>query len=260
MIYYSRDVFLKYYREYGLRIDGRKNDEYREISLKTGIIATSEGSAIAKIGNTTVLAGIKVEIGELFEQNKGNFIVNVELSPMAHESFISGPPDERAIEISRVVDRGFRSAEVLDLEALALEPNKGYTVFLDMYVLDYDGNAIDACYLAGMGAITNIKIPIYENGTLDRTRYLEKNILKNVVYSNTFAKIDDLILLDPDYMESELADTIISIVLDKDKNLVGIQKTGNGGWTREELDKLLDISIMERIKKMPNLDKVFKTF
>ncbi len=249
MMYYSKDLFLKYYHEYGLRLDGRKWDEYRKIAIKKDIISTAEGSAIAKIGKTIVIAGIKVEIGELFEQNKANLIVNVDLSPIAHESFISGPPDERSIEISRVVDRGFRSAEVLDLEALVLEPNKGYTLFLDMYILDYDGNAIDTCYLAGMGALLNLKIPVYENNILDRSKYLDKSFLKNTVYSNTFVKIGDELILDPNYMESELADASISIVLDRDRNLVSIQKSGNGQLTRDDINKAIDISIN-------NIDKI----
>lgn len=248
MIHYSKETFLEYYRNYTRRIDGRKADQYREIAIKHDVIKTAEGSAIARLGDTLVVAGIKIEYGDLFEDNKGNFIVNIDLSPIAHESFVSGPPDERGIELSRIVDRGFRSAEVLNLGKLALEAKKGYTVFLDMYVIDYDGNAVDASYLAGMAALSNIRIPKIENDRLNRNEFVQDNFLQNHVISSTFAKIDDIIILDPTHMESELADVLVSIAVDRDDNIVGIQKMGNGGLNRDELDEMIEIALKNRPK------------
>lgn len=246
MIYYSKETLIKYYKEYKKRFDGREANQYRKIDIKKDVIKTAEGSSLVRLGNTLVIAGIKVEVGELFEEGKGNFIVNIDFPPIAHQSFIAGPPDERAIEISRVVDRGFRSAQVLDLEKLALEPKKGYTVFLDMYVLDYDGNSIDACYLAGMAAIMNIKIPVFDGEKLDRTKYLQENFVKNMVVSNTFAKIDNYILLDPDYTESEISDNILSIAIDKNENIVGVQKIGLGEIKEKELDEMIESTIKNK--------------
>ncbi|RLF35148.1 MAG: RNA-binding protein, partial [Thermoplasmata archaeon] len=50
--------------EQGKRIDGRKFDEYRKIEIKPNIISKAEGSALGKIGNTQVLTGIKMDVGE----------------------------------------------------------------------------------------------------------------------------------------------------------------------------------------------------
>lgn len=52
----------KYYRDYlshGIRPDGRGFDKFRPIILNLGSIDTADGSAIAKVGQTTVVCGIK---------------------------------------------------------------------------------------------------------------------------------------------------------------------------------------------------------
>lgn len=246
MIEYSKEVFLEYYRSKGLRLDGRRVNQYRDIEVRRGVVATAEGSGIARIGDTVVIAGVKVEYGDLFEEAKGNFVVNIDLSPIAHESFISGPPDERSIEISRVVDRGFRSGEVVALDRLAPEGKRGYTIYLDMYVLDYDGNIIDTAYLAGMVALLDMKIPKYNGEKLDRSSYLDGSFIQNQVVSFTFAKIDDVIVIDPTHPEMELADSLVSIVADRDGHIVGIQKTGEGYFTREELREMIGIALKNR--------------
>lgn len=44
----------------GERIDGRKLDEYRNIEIETGYVKKAEGSAYVRLGDTKVIAGIKV--------------------------------------------------------------------------------------------------------------------------------------------------------------------------------------------------------
>lgn len=42
-----------------IRPDGRTLLQFRPISINIGTVSTAEGSAIAKIGNTTVVCGVK---------------------------------------------------------------------------------------------------------------------------------------------------------------------------------------------------------
>ena len=48
--------------EKNVRIDGRKLDELRKISVEYGITPSAEGSARVKIGDTEVVAGVKMGI------------------------------------------------------------------------------------------------------------------------------------------------------------------------------------------------------
>ncbi len=107
----------------GNRIDERGHDSYRPITIQTGVIEKANGSAQIFLGKTRVLVGIKVETGEPFADTpeEGVLTVNAELVPLAHPSFEPGPPDENAIELARVIDRGIRESKAIDLKALCLQ-------------------------------------------------------------------------------------------------------------------------------------------
>ncbi|MEM4416819.1 MAG: hypothetical protein QXD32_02040, partial [Nitrososphaerota archaeon] len=106
----------------GKRIDGRDPNSFRPITARTGVVEKADGSAIVSLGSTKILTGIKVEVGSPYPDrpNEGTFTVNAELLPLAYKSFEAGPPDERAVELSRVVDRCIRESHAIDLESLVL--------------------------------------------------------------------------------------------------------------------------------------------
>src|SRR3989344_4561618 len=104
-----------------IRMDNRKFDEYRKVTVEYGISPKSaEGSARVKIGKTEVLAGVKMEVGEPYQDNpdQGTIIVNAELLPMSSPEFESGPPGISAIEMARIVDRAIRESKALDFKKL----------------------------------------------------------------------------------------------------------------------------------------------
>ena len=100
------------------REDGRELDEYRDISIETDVISKAEGSARVKIGDTQVIVGIKPQIGAPFPDTPdlGVLMTNCEMLPMADPTFEPGPPSEDSIELARVVDRGIRESELVDLD------------------------------------------------------------------------------------------------------------------------------------------------
>ncbi len=53
--------------------------------------------------------------------DKGVLSTNAELIPMGSPNFEAGPPDEHSIELARVVDRGIRESEMIDLEKMCIE-------------------------------------------------------------------------------------------------------------------------------------------
>jgi exosome complex component RRP42 len=74
----------KSYIEQGIeqdcRADGRARLEYRHVVMETGLLSQASGSARCRLGDSDVLVGVKVEIGEV-EQNKpnqGRVVCNVE--------------------------------------------------------------------------------------------------------------------------------------------------------------------------------------
>ncbi|HIQ30514.1 MAG TPA: exosome complex component Rrp42, partial [Candidatus Caldiarchaeum subterraneum] len=45
------------------RLDGRRPDELRPITITTNVIEKADGSSLVKMGGTKILTGIKVELG-----------------------------------------------------------------------------------------------------------------------------------------------------------------------------------------------------
>lgn len=59
----ANDSYVRKIIEEGLRTDDRKFDQFRKISIEKGVINKAEGSARVMIGNTMVLAGVKMSVG-----------------------------------------------------------------------------------------------------------------------------------------------------------------------------------------------------
>src|SRR5271157_3636196 len=149
----------------GKRLDGRALDEHRPIKIQTGVIQKANGSALVTLGNTQVIAGVKIATGTPFPDtpDKGLLVVNAEILPLASAYAEPGPPSEDAIELARVVDRGIRESEMVDLTKLCLIEGKSvYTVFVDVNIMNVDGNLFDAMSYAVVSALRTAKMKKYK--------------------------------------------------------------------------------------------------
>ena len=233
--------------EKGKRIDGRGVDDYREIKIEQGIYDTAEGSARVRIGETEVAAGVKLGIGEPYKDSpdEGVLTTTAELIPLASPTFEPGPPDENAIELARVIDRGIRESKCIDLKKLCItEGEKVWIVFLDLYILDYDGNLFDAGSLAALAALLNARFPkleeeeiIYEEKTSEKLPVVEKPI------ATTFVKLGRTICIDPNLEEEHVAQGRITIATTEKSEVCAVQKSMPGEFTEEEVLNIVDRSI-----------------
>ena len=234
----KRDYIADLVRQ-GKRMDARALDQYREISVEVGPIKSAQGSALVKLGGTQVMAGIKLEHAEPFPDtpNSGVLIVNAELLPLASPTFEPGPPNEDAIELARVVDRGIRESDAIDLERLAIKPGEDvWAVFIDIHVLDHDGNLIDASALAAMAALLNVRPPEDEAWSLPEFPVREKPV------AVTLAKINGKLMVDPCLDEESVMDARITITTDEEDNIRAMQKGGVGCFSREELEQAFELA------------------
>ncbi len=87
----------------GMRLDGRGLLDTRELVVTPNVIEKAEGSARVKLGNTELIAGVKVNLGTPFPDtpDKGLLIVSAEVLPLASPYAEPGPPDESTIETSK---------------------------------------------------------------------------------------------------------------------------------------------------------------
>jgi exosome complex component RRP42 len=224
----------------GTREDGRRMDEFRPIEIIPNLIKNAEGSAQVDLGATRVLAGVKLNLDEPMEDtpNQGNLVVSAELLPLASASYESGPPSPDSIELARVVDRGIRHGKCINLESLFVEESKAWTVYVDLYVLNYNGNLFDAGSMAAMSALLGTEIPKYEDGKVVREERVGRLKIDNIVTSSTFAKIDGKSLIDPTANETNAAYSRMTIATDG-KYVRSMQKGLSGGFSAKEIDELV---------------------
>jgi exosome complex component RRP42 len=247
----------------GTRLDGRKLGDYRQIVIEPGYVDyRAEGSALVKLGSTVVLAGVKMDLVAPFPDapNEAVLVVHAEFVPLASPTFEPGPPDENAIELARVIDRSLREPKVVALDKLVLEPGKTvWRIFVDLYVLNHDGNLFDASMLASMAALMVTRIPSVvkteEGYQVDRSKYVGLLPVNRRVVTVTLARLAGKLIVDPTFEEENLAETRLVIAVTDDGMIGGMQKTGMEGLTEKELEAALNMAL-ERSKLLFNaLDK-----
>ncbi len=235
------------------RLDGRGLMDFRKIKIETGMIGTAAGSSLVSIGNTKVMTGIKVETGTPFtdKPKNGVIITNVELTPLASPNFEAGPPREMAIEMSRVVDRGIREAKTIDLSKLCIDPGKlVFIVYVDIYVLNHDGNLFDTFALSAISALLNTKMKKYtvkKNGELKYGKGYVKLPIQNYPVEISIGKIDGKMIVDPSLEEEAVVDGLITIAIGNKGEICAMQKRKIGVFSVEDI--LLAITIAQKKAK-----------
>jgi len=168
----------------------------------------------------------------------GVIITNVELVPLASPSFEPGPPDENAIELARVVDRGVRESGAIDLSTLNLPDGKVWLVFIDIHVLDHDGNLMDAAALGALAALMNAKTPSEKYGYGEN----ESLPIKEYPIAVTAVDIGGEIMLDPSLDEETIASARLTVISSLQGALSGMQKSGTGTLSSEEIGRIVNLA------------------
>jgi exosome complex component RRP42 len=235
----------------GKRIDGRGFDDVRPIKVEQELISKAEGSSEVWLGQSRVIAGVKIQVGTPFPDtpDEGVVITSAELSPIASPVFELGPPKEEAIELARVVDRGIRHSSSIDRTSLCIKSGEHvYMILVDLYVLADHGNLIDTASLAAIGALLSTKLPkvkLTDDGSaeiLEETFPFEMGAPPLTI---TFAKIGDALIVDPSLEEEQIMDSRLSIAIDGDDTISSMQKQGSTPFTYQEV-----IECVERASKI----------
>lgn len=217
----------------GTRADGRAFDEPRKLQVVKNYIQTAEGSARVRLGNTDVLVGVKIDVGEPYPDtpNSGVLSTSAELVPMASPTFESGPPRPEAIELARVVDRGIRETKTVNTDKLCITPKeKVWIMFIDIHALDYDGNLFDAASYGALAALSCAKIPASKLGKQDYPLPVD-----HWPISVTQAKLGSAIVVDPSLDEERIADARLTVTTDENGDVRAMQKGLNGSFNLDEV-------------------------
>ena len=232
----------------GKRLDDRGLDQPRALKIETGVIPKANGSARVALGNTQVIAGVKIATGTPFPDtpDKGVLMVNGEILPLSSPYAEAGPPSPEAIELGWVVDRGVRESKMIDLGGLCLIPGKSVvSIFCDFNVMNVDGNLFDAVSYAVVAALKTAKMKKYAVKD-DKVEATDKEIpvpVTRTPVSVTFARIGDRIVVDPNAEEEASMDMRITITTEDDGNICASQKGEASTITPAQVLEAADASI-----------------
>lgn len=241
---------LKRMFEDGKRFDGRGLFETRPLSLDFGISSKAEGSARVRLGKTEVLAGVKLAPGTPYPDSpdKGNLIVSGDLLPLASPRFEAGPPGFEAIELPRLLDRAIRESHMIALDKLVITPReKVWTVYIDVYPINDDGNLIDAAMIACIAALKTSKIPaLNEQGLPDYGLPPSASLplSESTPFSFSFFKLGNFLIMDPTREEEEATDVRITFgvsIWQGQCMINSCQKSGVTPLIRAEIEHMVSL-------------------
>ena len=234
----------------GKRLDGRGLLDYRQpINIEMNISWTAEGSAKVQLGETVVMAGVKMNIEKPYNDTpeEGGIMINAELLPLSSSEYEPGPPGEKAIELARVIDRGIRESKALDLKKLCIQPGeKAWFVTIDIMSINDAGNLLDAAGLAALAALKSAHFPVVDpvTGAIDYKQKTDKSLpLTKEALPVTIHKVNGKLMIDPTLEEEKSSEARLTVASDQKGIISALQKGGREPLTSEEISQILDVAI-----------------
>ncbi|KAF3967458.1 hypothetical protein CMV_008541 [Castanea mollissima] len=240
---------LRFYERHlteSIRPDGRPLGRARDTTIALGAVASAEGSALAKIGSTTMLAAIKMEVmtPSMDSPDEGCIAIDFHMPPICSPIVRPGRPAEIAPVVSKQLSDTISSSGMINLKELSLVSGKAaWMAYLDIYCLDADGALFDAALLSAVAAFSHLQIPavsLNDDGKIvvvseENGGKLEKDAvnkermkltLKSIPFSLTCVLHKNYILADPTAEEESIMETVVTVVLDSSSQLVSLYKPG----------------------------------
>ena len=221
-----------------MRVDGRRSDELRPVTITTGVNKYAEGSALIAMGDTQVLCTASVEESvPPFRRNTGAGWVTAEYGMLPRATgtrnvreAARGRLGGRTQEIQRLIGRSLRA--VVDMTQLGER-----TVWLDCDVLQADGGtrtaSITGAYVALHGAMQRLM----QQGVLSSLP------LNDFVAAVSLGIFQEVPYLDLNYTEDSTSEADLNIVMTGSGRLVEIQGTAERHpFTQEGLFQTLTLA------------------
>lgn len=260
----TADRIKRYLKKEGKRFDGRGAEEFREFTLEKDVSCKAEGSVRVRLGKTEVIAGIKLGVSEPYADSptKGNLMVTAELRPLSSPRFESGPPRFTAIELGRVTDRGLRESGFIDFNKLCIkEGEKVWTVFVDIYSINDDGNLMDAATIAAIAALKITKMPKYdeENSRVLYDELTDKGLpLTDVVpVAISVHKLGKSLIVDPTREEEDVSETRVTV--GSSKGIISsLQKSNSVALEVDEIKRVFEIATKSSDEVLKKIEEALK--
>lgn len=215
-----------------MRLDKRKADELRKISITPEVIRYAEGSVEISMGNTRVICTASVEQNvPKWLSGSGQGWVSAEYGMLPRSTHTrmnreKAATSGRTQEISRLIGRSLRAA--VDLKALGERQ-----INVDCDVIQADGGTRTASITGGFVALALAMKFLRDQGQLASIG------LKQYVGAISAGILNGESMLDLNYEEDSACGTDMNFVMTGSGNFVEIQGTAEGqAFSKAELDQL----------------------
>ena len=238
---YPHEYYAKFISE-GARPDGRPLARARPSSVAIGVAGTAHGSALVKVGRTTVMAAVKLEACQPDPDapDRGFLDVVVEFPPMCSASTRPGRPNDDAHFVARRIEDALLDSAAIDKRKLTIKEGLwAWKICLDVYCLDHDGSMLDAGLMAALAALRDAKVPhviVDDRGKItyggrktdessNNTAVEGKIEVAAAPVAVTTALYRKHLIVDPDAEEEQLADATVTVTMDGSR-VIGVHKPG----------------------------------
>jgi len=218
------------------RIDGRRADEMRPVSISPHYLRYAEGSALIQVGETKVICSATLEEkvpSFLKGSGKGWITSEYGMLPRSSAQRISressrGRVSGRTQEIQRLIGRSLRA--VVDLKRLGER-----TIWIDCDVIQADGGTRTASISGAFVALALALGKAVEQGTL------KVFPARDFVAATSVGIVEGDMLLDLNYHEDSRAEVDMNVVKTGAGRFVEIQGTAESEpFVQEQLTELLE--------------------
>lgn len=267
--------FLKTFTDQNVRSDGRTMHRVRETTLLKGVFARNTyGSALVRIGNTRMVAGVTLMVGRPSAAcpTHGEMDVSVTMGalcspylgpsgrPVDNNSSRKNLPTEASV-IESFVQRTLVRSGIVELSDLCIQEGKSaWKLVVSIVCLNHDGSIEDASLLAALTALSDTKLPpaaISKNGVVsimphDSTSDLLRPLkLRCIPIPLTIGMFDGKFLVDPSCEEEAVLDGMLTVVMTSRGQVVSVNKPGGAFISLEDLAACLTFAT-GRAKEMEN--------
>jgi len=228
--------------ENGIRCDGRRIDQIRNVSIKVGILKNADGSAYIEFGKNKILAGVfgprDVHPKHMADQDSGILRCRYHMSPFSVTERKNPAPSRREIEISKVIKEALQPAVILkDF------PRTVVDVFIE--ILQADGGSRCAALDAASVALVDAGIP-----------------MRDIVSACAAGKVADKIVLDVNDEEDKEGQADMPVAYMPNLGKITLMQL-DGILTPDEYKKCLETAIggckqVYEIQKKALMEKYFK--
>ncbi|RLN84448.1 hypothetical protein BBJ28_00027054 [Nothophytophthora sp. Chile5] len=238
-----------------VRADGRDRLSYRSLSLETSLLAQSNGSARASLeaSGTDVLASVKLEVAPPLPEAPNAGIVQVAVSccPSVSAKLYGRAVEELNVELLQLMTRLLCSSPSAELEKYCIISGESvWCISIDVMVFESSGNLPDVISMAIYAALNDTVFPsVRLVGVEGEDKTIEVDtdpaagklmLASQWPICVTLSKIGEYFITDP-MQEEELCTTAqMSVAVDPEGNVCGVQKSGTGAVEVDEMQQMID--------------------